>query len=920
MPCNWSTATTLLLRNARTTRSHFLPPLTVRRSPTCDLVSSQVRHFGTTPAFNTRPPQSLSSALASATAHLSNAQVSRVAAQAVRMCICEGDFGDALYVVNSACHSVLRDPLHPEEHSDPSSKLQPIAFGRPVAPRLAAHAFLHGLVRKGYALKAQTYAKLMIQAGIPIQRKTMETVIASVRTSPSILPRFGPFARVVPRRKSGQDILQLQPGTVTDACARAAVELLQTARTFGQQRTERMYYVLISTLLMQGEIIVATLLFALLMKDWEVRNVHELAPDQASKDWITHDHLGVTPPSAAVLSNTVYPDLKVMGSILDTIDRTFARTSDSASGPALFPSLQSLALFAMFLDTGQLHTHRIASLIRTMYHCPKTDARVWILQDGQLVRVKAYPYFHDVLKRLVNSLADTSQRTPPTLSRRAYNALLSYSLRHQFSPGMATKVLNHMCVRRSPPIAPDTVTYNILIRAGSLLRQLHISEAALAALRSGSEKLGPDTGSLTELMPQEFASVGAVDSGQVSSSSAVPPKHPPRSNFTAALARSNTEKLDLPKEVMSPTVVPKVNTSTLTAFITHLTSTGHPESIVPVLFDLLPELFLIDHPATNGASSPLLSKMSRQQALRRAAQHGPYVYSSLINALSKAGEVGLAERVFILGQQAERASHISSFAVEPWRLSVEAYTSMMQCYARVALGRLPNHKRSRHYLGSALLERDSAWRPKARHYRQGYAQYIYRMQARQLDEPSSKRQAGIRNAMLLYRSMMSGGRSLLHMMILSHTSKPMATTPRRAPTGGEPTWFVLLPDERFFNAALKLFSRPVRRRSHLATERPEDDGQAPMSYSPLLRKLARAVVSNGYSIPERYHHLLVSRWKGPLKMESPRKGHVRRPYAFPPVPTNNGQSMANIPTVKTRGLPVRKKMPAWMRRRRTRTE
>ncbi|KAI0722011.1 hypothetical protein C8T65DRAFT_629981 [Cerioporus squamosus] len=789
MPCNWSTTANILLRSARTTRLHFSPPLTVRRSPTCGLVSSKVRRFGTTPVFKTHPPHSLSSALASATAHLSDAQVSRVAAQAVRLCIREGDFGDALYVVNSACHSVLRDPVHPEEHKDSSSKLQPIAFGRPVSPRLAAHAFLHGLVRKGYALKAQTYAKLMVQAGIPIQRKTMETVIASIRTPPSVLPRFGPFARVVPKREErhSQDILRLQPGMVTDACSRAAVELLQTARTFGQQRTERMYYVLVSTLLMQGEIIVATLLFALLIKDWEVQKVHEVLPNQASKDWITYEHLGVAP---------------VMGNILDTIDRTFVRTSHSASGSALLPSLQSLALLAMFLDT--------ASLIRTMYHCPKTDAR--------LVHVKAYPYFHDVLKRL---------RPPPILSRRAYNSLLSYSLRHQFSPAMATKVLNHMCVTRSPPIPPDTVTYN-----------LHISETALAALRS-------DTGPLTELMPEESATANPMESRRTcSAASPQLPTHLPPSDLTAALAQANAEKLELPQEV---------NTSTLTTFVTHLTSTGRPESITP--------LSLIDHPATSGASLPLMSKMSRQQALRRAAQHGPY-----------AGEVGLAER-------AERASHIPSFGAQPWRLS---------CYAR----------RSWHYLGSALLERDRAWRPKARHYRQGYAQ--------QHREPSSKRQTGMRNAMLLYRSMMSGGRSLLHMLILSHTSRPMATTPRRPPTGGEPTWFVLLPDERFFNAALKLFSRPVR-----PTERQKQDGSVPARYSPLLRKLARAVVSNGYSIPER--------WKGPMTVKRPRR-HVCRPYAFPPLPSNNGQRMANIPTVKTRGLPVRKKMPAWMRRRRTHTE
>ncbi|RPD62076.1 hypothetical protein L226DRAFT_508987 [Lentinus tigrinus ALCF2SS1-7] len=912
-------------------RPQYLPPSTshslTRSLPVAN--RSEVRCFGTTPARNTNPSENPSPSLSATTAHLSDAQVSRVTAQAVRLCIRDGDFGDALYVVNSACHSVLRDPLHtqdPQEQNS-TSKLEPIAFGRPVSPRLAAHAFLHGLVRKGYASKAQTYAKLMVRAGIPIHSATMEAVIASVRTSSSILPRFGPFARVIPRR--GRDVLQLQPGKVKDACARAAIELLQTARTFGQRRTERMYHVLISTLLMQGEIIVATLLFALLMKDWEVSKNHASTPDGA-KDWISYEHLGQASPLPAVLSHTPYPDLKAMGDILATIDKVFARMSDSTSDPAIFPYLQSLAVFAMFLDTGQLHTHRTGSLIRTMYHCPKTNARVWILRDGEMVSVKAYPYFHEVLKRLVNSLGDRPKRVPPTLSRRSYNALLSYSLRHQLSPGMARKVLNHMCVKRSPPIAPDIATYNVLLRAGTLLRQLCISEAALAALRSGSAKLS--SASLNELLSQEPAPVDTVNNSQAIPSSVATstlaaspgsshsPSDLPPSNFTAALTRLETETFNLPQKVASPGVVPRVNTFTLTSFVTHLTSTGRSESIVPVLFDILPELFIIDHPATNGVAVRQLLNLSRQDALRRAAQHGPYVYSSLINAMAKAGEVGLAERVFILAQQAERASYVPSFGAQPWRLPVEAYTSMLQCYTRVVHGRLPKHKRSQHYLGALLLERDSAWQPKAGHYRQGYAQYVYRMQMRKRVEGLTQRQRGRRNAMLLYRSMMSGGRSLLQQMILSHTSRPMATTTRRAPTGGEPSWFVLLPDERFFNAALKLFSRPARRRSIGTHTAAEQDETLRARCPPLLRQLAIAIINNGYSIPERYHRQLVRGWKGPMTVKRPRRSHVRRPYAFPPMPADSARGVASIPTVKTRGLPMRRKMPAWMRRRRTRTK
>ncbi|KAI0723562.1 hypothetical protein C8Q76DRAFT_399704 [Earliella scabrosa] len=647
-------------------------------------------------------PQSLSSTFAYATAHLSDAQVSRVAAQTVRLCIREGEFGDALYVVNSACHSVLRGPLQPEEDAQrPTPQLQPIAFGRPVSPRLAAHAFLHGLVRRGHVQKAQTYARLMIEVGIPIRRKTLENVISTVR-APRSLPRFGPFARVIPRKRVQytESVLQLHTGSVADACSRAAVELLQTARTFGQQRTERMYRVLVSTLLMQGEIIVASLLFVILVKDWELRKLQESgAAQETQQDEISYAHLGVFRPPPNALLNAPYPDPKVMSDILDNIEAMFARVSDGQPDARLPAYLQSLALFAMLLDTGQMHTHRVASVISALYHCPKTSVEVWIIRDGQPVQINAYAYFHDVLKRLVHTLGEQRPKhPPPPLARRAYNALLNYSLRHRFSPNMASKVLHHMCVKREPPIPPDTVTYNILLRSGTLLRRMHISEVVLAALRTGSQEVKVDSRAFDDLKVRQEPS-SPVEPGQdlADATTANDTEDPPPSNLPAALAQLEAEPLVLPEVVASPTAKIKVNSATLTSFVNHLVATGRPHNITSMLFNILPELLIIDHPATNGLVVPRKPKVSRQQALKRAAKHGPHVYAALINAMSKAGEVGLAERIFILAQQAERASQIPGFVedVPPWRLTVHAYTALMQCYARVAHGRLPGFKRSK---------------------------------------------------------------------------------------------------------------------------------------------------------------------------------------------------------------------------------
>ena len=89
-----------------------------------------------------------------------------------------------------------------------------------------------------------------------------------------------------------------------------------------------------------------------------------------------------------------------MGKILEAVKQSFLDFSDNEGAKSRLPYLQSLAFFAMLLDTGQLHTHRVAGVINALYSCPTTNARVWILRDGQMVQVEAYQYFHDVLKRL----------------------------------------------------------------------------------------------------------------------------------------------------------------------------------------------------------------------------------------------------------------------------------------------------------------------------------------------------------------------------------------------------------------------------------------------------------------------------------------------------------------------------------------
>ncbi|KAI0676719.1 hypothetical protein C8Q78DRAFT_40706 [Trametes maxima] len=786
----------------------------------------------------------------------------------------------------------------------------------------------------------------MIRAGIPIRPRTLEAVVSSLATCSSTLPKFGPFARIVPRKPSfdNPSVMQLRSRRVTDLCARAALDLLQEARAFGQQRTERMYRTMVETLLMQGEILVASLLFVLLLKDYEVR-LREVVTNEepGGKDYVTHGHLNVTLPPRAALRNALYPNPKIMGKILDTID---ANREPGASSVAS-QSVQSLAIFAMLLDTGQIAQSRVSSLVASLYRYPDTTTCVWILRDGVLVRVRAYQYFHEVLQRLIDSMSSKDPPRPtPRLNGRTYNSLLSYALRHRLSPEMASTVLHHMCLVRDPPVAPNVVTYNILLRSGTLLRKMDICTRTLAVLRAGASGLGVETvvSQLSPLPqePQDVAS-GSIDlSGAHGSPSGAgnnsavfqeakpcdydsakldrPTTAPSTVGFAAVLQKVDAEAVAFPESLENPPTKLRPDRYTLSGFVGYLTATGQPHAVAAALFKLMPELAIVDHPA-RGMTVPEYTpkRLNREKAMKRAVARGPYVYASVINALAKAREVGLAERVFILAQQAERASHIPGFvpSVPPWRLTVHAYTALLQCYAAVVHRQLPRGKLDPRYIGTTVLQPHEAdWRPKARHHQHGYAQFVHMMNEQDRQRHvKTKPQLSRHNAMLLYRSLMSGGRALLGSLVRNSKVRPIHSTL----PGKMSSEHKVQPDARFFNAALQLFApRPKRiskrhrsaaywhhRTEHVA-RRHARSGTVPRKWSPMLDKIARAMVATGFDVPVGYRPMLVAKWgEASFCAQRPRKTHMYSPYAFPGARASD-RSPFRLPTFKTRGLPIRR--------------
>ncbi|KAI0329971.1 hypothetical protein GY45DRAFT_1354262 [Cubamyces sp. BRFM 1775] len=925
MPCNWSTTASFLLRGFYPKAStHFqarprfnVSQLTSRSWP-CTIPQSLrygvrgLRGLSTNAALaadqecSPSSNDTIESAILSSTSQLSSAQVARAAAQAVRFCVQEGNFGDALYVVNSACHSVLQGPL--DSNSERKSQLKPIQFGCAVSPRLASHAFLHGLIRAGYTKKAGTYAQLMIRAGIPIRTKTMESIISSLVTPSPALPKLGPFARVIPQKPStdNSSFMHLRSKRVPDLCTRAAFSLLQEARTFGQKRTERMYRVLIDTLLLQGEIVVATLLFVLLIKDFEAKLSQKAVQDDTVRDvgredHIAYEHLRVLPPPPAALAQTPFPNPAIMTDILDVVDRPLTSSPD-------YQALQSLALMAMLLDTGQIGHPRVAGIVSALYRCPRTEARVWILRDGKPVRVKAYQYFHDVLNRLIDSLAvkkanDTERR----LSRRTYNSLLSYALRHRLSPEMASTVLHHMCVVRDPPVVPDSATFNILLRSGTLLRRMDICEKALTAIEAQSQE---HSGAA---FVRPAVAIAPAQPSQATESS---------SGFASTLEQKLAETFSLPKATDGSGLKFKLDKHTLSSLIVHLTSTGRPHAVAAMVWTVMPELAVVDHPAVGTNPPKRLPRLDWRKALKRAAEYGPHVYASLITALSKAGQIGLAERVFILGQEVERASKCQLIPdIARFRLTVHSYTALLQAYA--TLLKRKRHDPTGRFLGATILEQREVVRRRRDPEKYGYARFVC-LVAEEVEQVVQRRltkpQLYRRNALLLYRSLMSGGRALLGCLVRNSMVQPHHYTRRDPRYIG----YQVKPDARFFNVALQLFAprrRPlsagrVRRLQLRAMTRAREDRKGARKLTAGLRMVLRAMRAHGFEAPRGYRHLQPKPKDGDAASAEtwrPRETVVRTPYAYPQVRLKKAPPHRLL-TFKDRGLPIKKQ--EWRRLRR----
>ena len=804
---------------------------------------------------------------------LTSVELARAAAHAVHLSLREGNLSDACLIVNSIRYAGFGDDVKDlGMKSLEKFKAVALVFDKDVSVRLPSHALLHGLVRLKLTHKASKLAEQMMLAGVPVRCKTLEAIFHCVKENPS--------RGVNDRRTSmptkileSSNVLTLKPSMLCDKGTKFAINLLIVARRSRQRRSQNMFRILIALCIVNGEIIVASLLFGILLRDWQAR---ELTGN-------LENGLPIQDPM------TPFPVYTHLQEICSSITHTLASDkSDVDSQFAFRTSLQALANLATMLNHQTIAYHNINPLITTLYKCPRVPDMVWVLDHlGNPKQVVAYRYFHKVLHRFILSLPthppapDERNKMLPPLDIYSYNSLLHYSLRHRASTALAETILHHMIHERHEPLEPDTTTLNIIARSGTLLRDSEIANLALSKLKGNQKSF--------------------ISAPKASDSSLTP--SPLRSLLNIAEQRDDKY--------------------TLTARIAHLTATGQLQVVVDSLPVLFPTLTL---PRDRQYSKDELRDFyrCREQDMRQSMLLGPVVFTSILNALQKSGQTGLAEKVWQWARTVEEMSWTVKVndQFQPWCLPVLAYTIMIKLYAGEA--------KKAHFCGKEVDRRMSATiqkpPPFSRHVRVvGWGgDSIRGGDLPETGGPLTRSAMGRYFGMRVYRSMQSSAEAIrVKLSNLRNQSIPIHLSKRQLE--------IPEPDARFFTAILDIVGRDPHAPPRRVRGGPEHyrrqyrkkyvdyisrgiQGRPP---DPDLLEVGRDMMAAGFEIPLLFQKFFVGRPEvgGSVDQVKPRLERDRRVFTAKKAWSPREQvGKIMIPVQNTKTLDLSSKR--WSRRRR----
>jgi len=671
----------------------------------------------------------------------------------------------------------------------------------------------------------------------------------------------------------GPGVLEFQNVIPTDPFTRFAVCLLNSAREHRWQRTTGMYETVLRACLMQGEILVGSLLLVLLLKDYQLRKACSRVAVEAERigvqDSMAYVHSKIPETPSRGFKLLPYRTSRFLyDRVIEFLETHCARVDDP-----LFPEAsQALANLASVLDNRGIPYVGLARLFKVLYCYPQCMHIVWItLPSGERQSCNAYRYFHGVLFNLLCSfpdrrplICDTGQL--PRLNLESYHALLNYALRYRHSLMLADRVLHHMTELRKPPLAPNIATYNILLRGSTLMRRNDIAESVLQIMRGRMFGNHPSA-SIFNFPPHTLQGRNSRVQSPTNFPSDCHSQHFP--------LIEDTRKYDL--SIPKPEGPLEPDNVSLTSYMAYLVATGRPNAVATVITRVIPEFETPETPAT-----PEEFFTRWKTSVERGVDLGPHFFAVALNALRKAGLWKLAESVWALAQAAETES-LQGDRTVPWCLSVHAYTAMLQLYANETKGWHVDHP-------AAGVERPT----QPRH-------------------PRDPRRAmlGLRKGMQVFRTLSLAGDKVQE-AALRACKEGREWKRKRVPVPPSA-------DARFYNAALSLVCRrpgmrqldyrpgSPRRWNRIlgeARQRFMLIGQKPHGWTPELEEIATSLKSSGYALPIGFQLRLVGREE--QVMSRNKTDIAARPYSFPRK-IRTRFSPHRIPTMKRRGLPLRRR-------------
>ena len=686
--------------------SNFLSPSD--RPPSFSFFSSGLGGVEDIPSLDRKTSSSLP-------VEASPAERGRAASCAIRISLQQGNVADAYHVVNSVRLANFQSDsfLYPSISQSIATKggkntilsilsypkrlstaihLHPVAyaFSADTSPRLPSHTLLHGLIKQGMTDEAASLAEQMMSVGMRVRSQSLEvlysalaqTSITASSAKPS--PNSSNVSHALPSHPLRHNVLYIRPGRIADPSTRFALRLLFLSRQSRQRRTHRMFKTLMTLCLINGEIILASLLFGVLVRDWQKRVGCEVQVQALEQD--------PEERQIKIKYDTPFPAWSHLHEMCEFINDSFASYSlhrkasnfctDSETSLRYNFSLQALANLAGILDRQALPFGGLVDIIQTMYKCPTDKETVWVWrrvgvedknngngagkQRREPKEIDARKYLRGVLRRLVGRLPSKSPSSKSDLARthstsesirppsmhsltlQTYNTLLHYAFRYARSQSMAGKILDHMV--NEAGLEPNAVTRNIIERGGTLLR---VSDGCDKVMKKKDISHGDPLSDLLDIVTHYDKNQGR-------------------------------RQID----------IDNLNYS-LSTRIAHLVATGKPNVVVDAIPFLLPGITPLicaapDTPPATCGSTEQDWVVQRQHVVQRAVCYGPVVLTSILNALMKVGRTGLSEKIWDVMKEAEElswnfsANGKGSGSLSPWCLGVEAYTVMIKVYGKEA--------------------------------------------------------------------------------------------------------------------------------------------------------------------------------------------------------------------------------------------